>query len=96
MDSKYVAGTPEIARFDFSRVNASNVDKTQRRVELCAEYLWNLGSREVAFASLTKKQKLDIVAAYLEQAISDAARTQLRKTKQSTANADADAEFEAN
>lgn len=96
MDSKYVAGTPEIARFDFSRVNGENANKTQRRIELCAEYLWNLVSREVTFASLTKKQKLDIVADYLEVEINNLVRAQLRKSKQSTANADADAEFEAN
>ena len=94
MDSKYVAGTPEIARFDFTRVNGANADKTQKRIELAAEYLWR--DRETAFASLTKKQKLDVVADYLEAVINDMAKAQTFKAKQSTANADADAEFEAN
>ena len=103
MDAKYVAGTPEVARFDFSRVNALSADKTQKRIEKAAEYLWNLGQGNhgtiavpITFASLTKKQKLDIVAAHLETVINDAAKTQVYLSKQSAASADASAEFEQN
>lgn len=95
---KYVAGTPELARFDYSRVNASAVDKTQKRIELAAEYFYtsNLVVQGAPFASLTKTQKLEIVAKYIEKIINDAAQRQTLNAKQSTANTSASAEFEAN
>lgn len=85
MDSKYVdIGTPpvETARFDYSRINDAGTVKTQGRIELAAEYLWNLGygnhgtsQAPILFADLTKKQKLQIVADHLERVIIDAGKT---------------------
>lgn len=43
MESKYVAGTPEIARFDYTHSSPTGVDRTQKRIELFAELLWNRG-----------------------------------------------------
>lgn len=101
MDSKYVTGTPSIARFDYTRGDATE-DKTQKRLELAAEYLFSVGFGDhgaqeapILFSALTKKQKLDVVGAYVEQVINDAARTQLSTKRQDEARAAAVLEAES-
>jgi hypothetical protein len=92
IDAKYV-GTPEIARFDFSRINKAGVGKTQARVNKAAEYIWNVygdkGTEQTpkTFSMLTKKQKLDFLAAHLERVINDAALTQIHNEQDVIANA---------
>ena len=103
MDSKYVSGTPEIARFDFTRSNNAGVDKTQRRVDMAAEYLWNCGYGDhgtfkapILFSSLTKKQRLELVASHLERVINDAARSFKSNQAQDTARHSSDVDFDTN
>ena len=102
MDSKYIAGVTEIARFDFSRLK-NGLDKTQNGINKAAQYLWNTGQGDhgtqeipILFTDLTKKQKLDLVAAHLEQVIMDMVRTQLSVEGQDTARAAAQADAESN
>ena len=103
MDSKYIDTIPEIARFDYSRLNSAGADKTQRRIDLASEYLWNAGYGDhgteeapILFSSLTKKQRLDLVAAHLENVINDAARTFKSQQAQDEARTDADTDFDTN
>jgi hypothetical protein len=99
IDSKYVTGTPEIARFDFSRVNAAGVDKTQKRIELAAEGIYkrqNSMGPVTPFDSLTKKQKLDVVAQYLESIINSEARIAIEQKAQEAARANAASDLENN
>ena len=103
IDAKYVTtGTPEIARFDFSRANKLGVDKTAARVNKAAEYLWNIygdkGTPEapLTFVMLTKKQKLDFLAAHLENVINDAAQTQVYNEQTALANLNVVTEVENN
>lgn len=94
IEAKYInTGIPEIARFDFSRVNKSGVDKTAARINKAAEYLWNIygdkGTIEapIVFSDLTKKAKLDFLAAHLERVINDAASTQIHNEQEALARA---------
>ena len=103
MDAKYITGTPEVARFDYTRANKALADKTSNRINLAAEYLWDVGFGDhgtqevpILFASLTKKQKLDIVAAYVERVINDAARTQQSVKAQADARTTAQTDFDTN
>ena len=103
MEAKYITGTPEIARFDFTRQNKELADKTSNRINLAAEYLWgvgygNHGTEEVPilFSSLIKKQKLDIVGAYLENCINDAAKTMQSNKAQNDARALSETDFNTN
>jgi hypothetical protein len=103
MDGKYISGTPEIARFDFSRLNNSGVDKTQRRLDLAAEYLWSMGKGDhgteespVLFSSLTKKQRLSLVSDYLENVITDAGKTIKLIQAQQEAASEASADYDIN
>jgi hypothetical protein len=95
MDAKYIIGTPSIARFDYTRGTAV-IDKTQKRLELAAEYLFNVGygDHAIAFANMTKKQKLDIVSEHLERVINNAASTQLSIKRQDDARTAAALEIE--
>ena len=102
MDSKYIAGVTEIARFDFSRLK-NGLDKTSNGINKAAQYLWNIGQGDhgtqevpILFTDLTKKQKLDLVAAHLEQVIMDMVRTQLSVEGQDTARAAAQADADLN
>jgi hypothetical protein len=103
MDSKYVSGTPEIARFDFTRVNNAGVDKTQKRIEMAAEYLWSVGygnhgtdESPILFSSLTKRQKLDLVSDHLERVIRDAASSFKSNQAQDAARTQAQTDFDTN
>ena len=103
MDSKYIDTIPEIARFDYSRLNSAGADKTQRRIDLASEYLWNAGYGDhgteeapILFSDLTRKQRLDLVAAHLENVINDAARTFKSQQAQDEARTDADTDFDTN
>ena len=103
IDAKYVTtGTPEIARFDFSRVNNLAADKTAARINKASRYIWEIygdkGTPEapLTFDMLTKKQKLDFLAAHLENVINDAARTQVYNEQNAIANSNVTAEVENN
>lgn len=100
--AKYITGTPEIARFDFTRTNKTGADKTAARINKAVEYLWNIygdkGTPEapILFASLTKNQKLDFLAQHLGRVINDAAITQIHAEQDAAADLAAVAVEEAN
>lgn len=102
IEAKYIAGTPELARFDFSRLNSSGVDKTQARINKAAEHIWNMigdkGTEEVPilFGDLTKKQKLDLLAVHLERVINDAAKAQIWNEQQNAARLSTETGIEEN
>jgi len=102
MISKYVADTPEVARFDFIRGDTIN-DKTSKRINLVAEYLWNHGLGEhgteelpTTFSDLTKNKKLQLVADHLENVINNLAKMQLTDSMQEVARTTAATEIEIN
>ena len=103
MEAKYVTGTPEIARIDYTHQNKAGADMTANRINKAAKYLWGVGYGDhgtqevpILFDTLTKKQKLDIVGQYLDNCINDAARTQQSVEAQEAARATAQADFDTN
>jgi len=94
MDSKYIDATAteaERARFYFFRVNKSGADRTAKRIAKAAEYLWNIsgdkGTEEKPkfFADLTKGERLQFLADYMERIINDAAAQQVQNELQAAA-----------
>jgi hypothetical protein len=102
MESKYIVGTPETARFDFTRGNLT-LDKTAKRINLASEYLWEHGQGDhgtdelpILFTSLTKAKKLKLVSDHLQNVIDDMAKTQLSIRSQEAARQAAELDAETN
>jgi len=105
IDAKYVAGTPEVARFDYSRVNTTAVDKTAHRINLAAAWLWrpflegpggpnNQGPVWRTFfrgdyALLTKNERLDFVSEHWEHVLDNLAKREMEAIRLAEAAATA-------
>lgn len=98
--TKYVNTTkPVTARLDFQHANQDGADRTQARIELLAEYSHAHGIapaelRKVAWADLTKAQRLDVAGYAIDRMIRDTARAQLRARRWVDAKSGADAEMD--
>lgn len=98
--TKYVNSTsPITARLDFQHTNTDGADRTQMRIELLAEYSHARGIapaelRNVAWADLTKAQRLDVAGYAIDRTIRDTARAQLRARRWVDAKNGADTELD--